>query len=325
MKFRTEFDIPVSQFKINSKSKVLTIGSCFSDVLGNYLINNKISCLNNPFGNIYNLEAISKIISIILEKKDIDPKKIIEVDEIFFHYDYHSTIKAYSAKELIENISKINLEIFSFLKDCDFLVITLGTSWVYYHKNLEAFVSNCHKQSNYVFDKILISLSHQIEIFKSLLENLRIFNPNLKILLTVSPVRHLKDGIPQNQVSKSILRVLCNEICCNNKNIAYFPSYELMMDDLRDYRFYKEDLIHPTEMAEKYILKAFENTYFDQDLIESLKVFDKIKNSLNHKPFNPNSKAHQQFLNKTKDKLLMLKQKIDVSEEINQIDNLIIS
>lgn len=301
MKLKTDIKIQEYPFKLGLKTKVLTIGSCFSDVLHNFLDENKIESYSTNFGNIYNLISISKILQ-NLNTEDLS-RKIIEGDGVFYHYDFHSDIRAKSKKELIELIEKLNLRTQNFLSKIDVLTLTLGTSWVYKLKDTGEIVANCHKQLASKFEKILLNTEDQFEEFKQLYNYLKRLNPKLKIILTVSPVRHIKDGIVNNNLSKSILRVLCHLISESFENTYYFPSYEIMIDDLRDYRFYSEDLIHPSKQAESYILELFSEALFDSELKEFIKIWTSIKSSINHTPFNMNSKNHQNFIKNTLSKL----------------------
>jgi hypothetical protein len=319
--FRTVIEKIIPEFQISLNSKILTLGSCFSDVLGNYLFENKIECLANPFGNLYNLSSICSLLNEILEPSDSHEDTIVENDGVFFHYNYHSEIRDFNKIGLKQKIKALNLNAGTFLKSANYLIITLGTSWVYEQKQSQSIVSNCHKQNASLFNKRLLSENEQLVIFEKIYTKLRISNPSLKIIFTVSPVRHIKDTLQLNSVSKSILRTLCHTITNRYSNVYYFPSYEIVMDDLRDYRFFKSDLIHPNEQAEKYILDIFSETYFDDNLKIFINDWNKIKTGIDHRPFNPKSKNHQKFLKNLLTKIQTFENQIDISKEETAIKN----
>ena len=203
-----------------------------------------------------------------------------------------------------------------YLKTGTHLILTLGTAWVYELKETQTMVANCHKQPSDFFEKRLLGLDEMKIALENLFSKLSLFNPTLKIVLTVSPVRHIKDGIPENQLSKSLLRVLCANLETEFENVSYFPAYEIMMDELRDYRFYKSDLIHPTEQAENYIWDKWAGAFFTPLTQKKVNQIFKIKLELEHRPLNPGSDAHHQFLEKLLEKLERLEPEFDFSREI---------
>jgi hypothetical protein len=313
--FRTKLEKQNPAFHFSLNSKILTLGSCFSDVLGKYLTDHKIECLANPFGNVYNIQSISEILGCLSGKSKINEDAVVENDGVFFHYGYHSEIRAFSKDELLEKIENLHLKVYEFFKKADYLILTLGTSWIYERIENKAIVSNCHKQKASLFDKKLLPEAQQLDIFRNIYNITKNINPELKILLTVSPVRHTKDTLTLNSVSKSILRVLCHNACLNFSDVLYFPSYEIMMDDLRDYRFYKEDMIHPTQQAEKYILGIFSDAHFSEELKTFVSEWKKIKTAIEHRPFNSKSDKHQRFLANLLTKIQSFENQIDISQE----------
>lgn len=297
MNLRTTFNVPTFPNKISHQSKMVALGSCFATMLGRRLEERKYDLLVNPFGTIFNPISLFSLIQNSIIECQPNHKEIISYQDRFIHYGYHSSISADTKEELLSQIKDIHLITGKYLKEATHLFITLGTAHVYEHNDLQQLVANCHKQPSAHFTKRLLSLLEMEASFDKLYQQLIQFNPQLNIILTVSPVRHTKDGVPENQLSKSLLRVFVNQLVQRFENVHYFPSYELMMDDLRDYRFYKEDLIHPTEQAENYIYDKFEEAFIG----EENKMLDKriidINRSLLHKPFNPKTVAHQKFLN----------------------------
>jgi GSCFA family len=313
--FRTTFQIPTSKQKISLDSQTLTVGSCFADVVGNQLRDNKLDVLVNPFGTLFNPLSIFKILSPAYTQAD--ERLYVENQKMWLHYDFHSQFISNLKENLDAQINQTLFAINSLLPTTNHLIITFGTAFIYRLLNPQTYVANCHKMPNNLFEKELLSVKDICKGFAILHKELKEINPDLKIILTVSPVRHTKDGIPENQVSKSILRAACHYLTTDYENVVYFPSYEIMMDDLRDYRFYKPDLIHPNEVSEQYIFEQFAETYFDEDLKDFIKEWTSIQASLNHRPFNEKSESHQTFLKKLLGDLMKISGKVDVREEVN--------
>jgi lysophospholipase L1-like esterase len=324
MDWISSVNIPKSTFEINHTSKILTLGSCFADNMGAYLNAHKFEVLANPFGNVYNLISLLNVIESCVDSKKWDDEDFVERDELFFHYDFHTEIHAESKSELIEKINKIADKTRAFLKEADVVVFTLGTSWVFKRKSNDKIVANCHKQNATTFEKILLSVENQTLAFEKIMVLIKSINPNIQIISTVSPVRHIKDGLAENSISKAILRIVINQMLEKHENCSYFPSFEIMIDELRDYRFYDEDLIHPSSKAIAYISDKFSETYFSKKTVEICEEWTKIKISIAHRPLNVNSNAHQIFLNKLYHKVKDFSQHFDVVEELELIKQQII-
>jgi hypothetical protein len=208
-----------------------------------------------------------------------------------------------------------------FLRQADLMILTFGTAVGYIHRESRQLVANCHKIPQRAFEKTLLPLPDMQDAFAALQAHVQAFNPGLRLVLTVSPVRHLKDTLTGNSVSKALLRVLCHQLQQQYPAVSYFPAYELLLDDLRDYRFYKADLIHPTEVAEDYIWEKFRDAYFDAAFQQFTADWDKIRQALAHRPFQPASAAHQQFLHRTLAQLGQLHHQVDCRTEIEQVKN----
>lgn len=321
--FRTEFNTRLHKTRIGIASKILTLGSCFSDSIGSTLKENKIVTLVNPFGVTYNPVSIQKLLQMSMGTKNPEDETFIERDGIFYNDDFHSSLSGSDKERLQKRIYEKLNEVSAFLHACDFLFITWGTAWVYERKDNKAIVSNCHKQASTLFSKRLLTQEEIVTSFNELYSDLLKFNPDLKIILTLSPVRHLKDTMELNTVSKSLLRTAIHSITQAHEKIDYFPAYEIMMDDLRDYRFYASDMIHPSRDAEIYIWEKFTDRYFDMDTKDILHQWESVRKLLSHKPFHITSAAHQKFLQETLLKLKLLRTKINVEEEILQIEQTI--
>jgi hypothetical protein len=314
--FRTIVSAAPGKVQISLNHRIYTIGSCFSDAIGRNLRMCKFHTLANPFGVIYNPESIHSSIGQTILNLPPAPEAFVESEQHCFHYDFHSSlygIDRFAAEHtIIEKISEAH----RFLKAADWLFITYGTAWVYELRESNRIVANCHKMPSVLFTKRLLTSEEIVLSFKKLRTTLKSVNPDLRILVTVSPVRHIKDTIPLNQVSKSTLRVACHTLAAEFAEVEYFPAYEIMMDDLRDYRFYKEDMIHPTEQAEEYIWKNFMHSYFDETAINFVNQWKSIQAALSHRAFHAHSAGHQNFLKQTIKKLEDLQATVDVSAEM---------
>ena len=319
--FRTEVSIPASPFTVDHQSGIFTIGSCFSDVMGEKLLRNKFNVLTNPYGIVFNPESIFTLLDESLDKNEFSKGGYIENDKIWRNYYFHSELYGDTREELSKKINIQKLLAHESLLKSQVLTITFGTAYIYRLKSNQEVVSNCHKMPSELFTKELLSAEQITKSFDIFYKNLIRINPELKIILTVSPVRHIKDSIPLNSVSKSILRVACHHIAAGNNNISYFPAYEIMIDDLRDYRFYKEDMIHPTEVAENYIWEKFIETYMKTQSKEFIKEWSGVLKALEHKPFHPESKSHQLFIKETIKKIQSLSENIDLGDELKILEN----
>jgi len=306
MQFTTPIPIQKSKNQIDYNSKIISLGSCFAVNIGERFDYFKYKNTINPFGILFHPLALEKIISRAISKE------IFTEDDIFFHnerwhsFEVHSDLSS-SDKESFLKILTANLEnLQADLVNCSHVIITLGTSWVYKEIESDKIVANCHKVPQKQFKKELLS----VEDIKSSLEKIidKIFwvNKKAKIIFTISPVRHIKDGFVENQWSKANLITAIHQII-NHKSeiITYFPSYEIMMDELRDYRFYAEDMIHPNQTAIDYIWKRFSETWISEEAKSTSDEIETIQKGLTHRSFNPGSEQHKKFLKQ-------LEQKIDV-------------
>ena len=319
MDFRTTLNLTSSPHSITRSTAILTIGSCFADVIGSRLYHNKLPTLVNPFGTIFNPISISKLLKQALQKQVPQEELYVLQQESWFHYDFHSSIWATSKTQLQNFTQQCLHEVYQWLQQTDVLIITLGTAYVYRHLETGQIVANCHKTPGKFFKKELLGVDTCTNELTELLEQIRVVRPNIRVILTVSPVRHTRDTLPLNAVSKSVLRLTCHCLSEALNYVDYFPAYELLLDDLRDYRFYKADLIHPSEVAETYIFDQFSDVYFSEDLKRFILEWQKIQQALAHRPLQPNTSAHRQFLEKLLVKLTSLSSQIDVQTEITHV------
>jgi GSCFA family len=314
MNFRTELNPLPAHWQIDQNTRVLTVGSCFAEVMGQQLEQNKLCVLNNPFSTTFNPHSAVKLLSMSLENKTIDDTMLLKNQGIWFHYDFHSSVWGHDATACRAAAQQQISSTHHFLQNTDLLVVTLGTAFVYRHAESGQIVSNCHKMPAHLFKKQLLSVEEIVGTFQEFYKKLG--RSNLNTILTVSPVRHTRDTLPLNQVSKSTLRLACHVLEQTLPHCTYFPSYELMLDDLRDYRFYKPDLIHPNEVAEKYIFEKFSESYFSPSFKTFVAEWQKIRQALAHRPQHTGTAAHQKFLRDLLEKLTALSPQIDVTAEI---------
>jgi len=308
MKFRTELILPESDIKINHQSKLIAIGSCFVENAGNRLKDFKFNIDINPFGIIFNPYSIAKILSNAIQEDFNFNTDFVERNNSFYCYDFHSKYNATKANELLDKIKSTNKETSQNLLNTDVLMLTFGTAWIYKHLPSNQIVANCHKVPQKEFSKSLLDLAELKVLYKNIFTELFTQNPHFKIVLTVSPVRHLKDGFIENNQSKSILLLLSKYLADTFPHqVVYFPSYEFVIDDLRDYRFYNSDMIHPNQQAIDYIFEKFSQSYFDNQTLKILPKINQLNQLVGHHFFNATSEQinkHQQKIKQLQTELL---------------------
>jgi hypothetical protein len=317
MDWNIPFTIPEFYPKINHQSVLFSIGSCFAGVIGEKLAERKFNVVTNPFGTVFNPISLAHLLEDALLEMPFNPELVITKEGLFLHFGMHSDVVAYSVDSLEKLIHKKQLASKKQLEQATHLLITFGTAWVYELKSNQQIISNCHKQPSTLFEKRLVSSEEIQKTYNNFFNLIHEINPQLKIILTISPVRHLKDGVVENQISKSILRVACYELTQSFDFVNYFPSYEIMIDELRDYRFYKEDLIHPSTQAEGYIWEKFKHSWIDASTFPLIQEVEQIKLDLAHRAFNPESPAHLKFLENLQKKLEKLSRNFDFSKEMD--------
>jgi len=320
MEFRTNFSIQPHKNKVTYDRPVFTMGSCFSSMLGHRLGLGKMAVSSNPFGVIFNPLSVCELLAISIQEKDLRDQDFLVSNGYHYHYLTHSSIYGRNFEELKQRLKTIQEELRSLLSKASHVFLTWGSSYIYEKQPEGLVVANCHKQPGSHFKKRLLTLTEMKLAFSTFYAAMIRHQPTVHIVLTVSPVRHLKDGIPENQLSKSLLRILCHDLAETHAQVSYFPSYEWMIDDLRDYRFYKSDLIHPSEVAEEYIWQEFQKVYFDQNTQSLWARIKRIQTSLAHKPFQPESMSHQTFLCNLLHEMEELKPQVDFSSEIERVN-----
>ncbi|MGG7550812.1 GSCFA domain-containing protein [Chryseobacterium arthrosphaerae] len=284
MKFRTEVDIPASEKKIEIEDKIFSIGSCFASEMTDLLENGQLQTLSNPFGTIFNPFSINNAVQRLHDSAFYQEEELITYNEEYISLDHHTSFDTRYIHQTLDKINKSIEEGNAFLQEADWIIITYGSSFIYEFLPKKKLVANCHKIPQKFFEKRL--LSHQEltgSIYNTILELKDICKEGVQILFTVSPVRHTKDGMVENQLSKSKLITAIHESISMFEDCHYLPVYEILMDDLRDYRFYKEDMIHPSTQAVNYIFDKFGNAYFSGETQDFIKENFKIIKALEHK------------------------------------------
>lgn len=311
MKFRTEVNIPNAQQKIGLEDKIFSIGSCFSSEMSELLQKGQLQTLNNPFGTIFNPYSIGNAIEKLHHSEFYKEENLITYNEEFISIDHHSQFNTPYVHKTLEkinnNIERGNL----FLQDTQWVIITYGTSFVYEFLPQNRYVANCHKIPQKFFRKHMLS-SEEIE--RSIIKTIDLLNDicpqGVQILFSISPVRHIKDGVQENQWSKSRLINALHQAINGRENCHYLPIYEIMMDDLRDYRFYKEDMIHPSHQAVLYIFEKFGDSYFSNETMDFVEENFKIIQSLEHRPLDEKNPKYIAFRQKLEEKIALQQQKV---------------
>lgn len=317
-RFRTEINNPSECLNIDHSNSFFTIGSCFADNIGLKLKQSKFPVTVNPFGTVYDPVSIHRLLKYVLSNTIPDQSGYIDRDGIYFCDELHSSINATSPKLLDEKISAIFGDIQASLANSNVFLITWGTAWVYTRNNSGRQVANCHKLPGTLFSKKLLQTEEVEDSFRNMYDLLRLSNPDAKFILTVSPVRHIRDSLEMNGVSKSALRLSAHQLT-KLSGVFYYPAFEIMNDDLRDYRFYSADLIHPNEQAVDYIWEHLKRFLFNPDTSSLIDRYEKIRRSISHRPFNQQSPAYKIFLENLLREASVLKGKLDLSEEITEI------
>ena len=321
MNFRTQVELPKEETEIRHSDRIMLFGSCFAENIGNLLLANKFRCDVNPFGILYNPLSVAEAIRQTLSYKTYNEADLF-CDRAGWHsFMHHGSFSGNSAEECLLRINERLGRAAAELPQTDWLMITWGTAWVYSLKENGKVVGNCHKQPDKLFTRRLLSVEEIVVEYFDLLKMLQELNPNLKVLFTVSPVRHAKDGMHGNQISKSTLLLAIDTLQHHYPMCHYFPSYEIMMDELRDYRFYADDMFHPSPMAVSYIWKCFGDTYFSSQTRQIMKEWEEIRKGLNHKPFDVRSEAYRSFLTQIVLKISRMKEKFpyfELQKELEQ-------
>ena len=294
----TTINIPDNGWRIGYNDKLMLAGSCFTENIGEKFNFLKFNVNINPFGIIYNPFSISKSLLRLINANPYSKDDLIEHHEQWCSFDHHSRFSGNTPEEALEKINNRLACSHNFLKESTYLIITFGTAWIWERKETGEIVSNCHKFPASDFKRIRLSPGEIIEEYREVLMKLWNFNPGLKVIFTISPVRYLKDGAWENQLSKATLQLAVGRLLSGfgENRCFYFPAYEIMMDELRDYRFYASDLIHPNQIAIDHIWEKFMNCFMDEQTYDLSKITAKITKAKLHRPFNKNTESYKKFI-----------------------------
>ena len=302
MDFRTIVPISKTTESITYYTSIVSLGSCFAVNMAQKFAYYKFPITVNPFGVLFHPLAIENILQHTIENSRYTAEDFFLHNELWHSFDFHSDMSQSSLKEAIQQANSQQIQLQQALQEASFCFITLGTAWVYIYNSTDTIVANCHKLPSQHFSKRLLSVEEITESLSHIIALLKQFNPSITIVFTISPVRHIKDGFFENQVSKSQLFAALYPFITDSKNL-YFPAYELLLDELRDYRFYANDMVHPSEMAINYIWERLVATYIETATQADMKQVDSIQKGLSHRPFNPETESHQQFLAQLQQKM----------------------
>lgn len=305
MQFTTAIPIPNSDHPIDYNSRIVSLGSCFAVNISEKFEYYKFSNTVNPFGILFHPAAIAKLIDFAVGGKEFTSSDVFLHNEAWHCFDAHSDMNSLSETALLDKLNANAASFRSEIVQASHLIITLGTSWVYRNIETDTVVANCHKVPQKQFKKELLAVGEIKASLEQIVSQVTGLNPGCSIIFTVSPVRHIKDGYVQNQVSKShLVSAVYDFLSQDNKSgLSYFPSYEIMMDELRDYRFYTEDMLHPNSTAIDYIWERFSQTNIGEPAFRTMELVDSIQKGLSHRSFNPDSGLHAKFVEQLQRKI----------------------
>jgi hypothetical protein len=319
MDFRLELDVKKQGTLISYKDKIMLCGSCFTENIGSKLDYHKFKTLQNPNGILFNPVSIAHSITSYIEQKQYTEEELFYFNDIWQSWEHHSRFSNVDKLASLHLINESQRRAHLFLKEADWIILTLGSAFVYELENKKV-VANCHKVPTDKFNKRLLAVEEVLSVLDNLMHRLFLFNPRLKIIFTISPVRHLRDGFVENNRSKATLIQAVHHLVDKFDKLFYFPAYELVIDDLRDYRFYAEDMVHPNYAATNYVWEKMVKALMDDETIALLDKINEIQRARNHKPFNPRSEQHRKFLQSYLQKTTALQAQypvLDWTEEIN--------
>jgi hypothetical protein len=301
MKFHFEFDIKKLSPPITHKHKIMLVGSCFTENMGQKLEHYKFSQVQNPGGIMFNPVSVAESMIRYIDNEQAAEKDLFYFNEAWHSWKHHSKFSAPTVEAVLENINHSTTRAHHYLRVADYLMITLGSAWTYtltekaVNGNPGSVAANNHKAPADWFFRKLLSPEEILSTLDPMIHRLFNFNPKLTILFTISPVRHLREGVVENNRSKAALILAVHRVVDKFENLYYFPAYEIVIDDLRDYRFYAEDLVHPNYSATQYVWEKFTEACFDEQTRKLLEEIHLLKLAYQHKPFNAASEAHRKF------------------------------
>jgi len=299
MEFRTTLRMPESKGLLRHSDGVVMLGSCFSESVGGRMRDALMRVCVNPMGTLYNAGSIAASVRRLIAGTPVAGNELFMSGGLWSHFDFHSRFSLPDKDAALTRMNRAIADGHDQLKSCRLLAITLGSAIAYRDKESGAIVANCHKLPAHRFDRRMMSLDEVVGALRDIKEMMAAFNPQCHIVLTVSPIRHIADGLERNSLSKAVLRVAASEVA-TGEDVSYFPSYEIMMDDLRDYRFYAADMLHPSETAVEYIWQAFQATYLDDASAAAVARCERVSKRLRHRVMNAGAETASRFANDTR-------------------------
>lgn len=323
MDFMLDIQLPKAATSITHQHKILSVGSCFTEHIGAALKDLKFDVLQNPNGILFDPSSVCSSLVSYMQQKKFNEGDLFQLNEVWQSWQHHSRFSGVNKKEVLSNINQSQETAYQFLKDADWLIITLGSSFSYRLLKTDTEgaalpVANCHRAPAQWFQKHLMTVTEIIEALDNTIHQLFYFNKKLNIIFTISPVRHIRDGVVENNRSKARLIESVHHLVNKFDRIYYFPAYELVIDVLRDYRFYSEDMVHPNYLATDFVLEKFLETYMNEETNVLIREIKRISIARKHKPTHPTTEAHKKFLQSNLEKLKLLEQQypfIDFAEE----------
>ena len=306
MKFTTEIPIIRSEHQINVSDKLLLAGSCFAQEMGHWFQQRRFDVNLNPNGILFHPSVIARCLRRALLQRHYEEKELILNNGLYHSFDFHGS---FSSEKSAELLLKLNTQLAGSLEsvsNASTLILTWGSAWGYKWKATNEWVSNCHKIPQENFTKELMSSDEIVEEYQILLNELWSINPHLKVIISVSPVRYWRDGAQGNQVSKAHLLIAASKLAANNAVVHYFPAYEIMMDELRDYRFYNPDMLHPSPQAVEFIIGKFQEMFFSEKAKQFVVRSESLIRFLGHRPLLEDERVWQERLSLKEQELIQL-------------------
>ncbi len=294
--FRSTFTPEKPDFGLSHADRLLLLGSCFTENIGQRLLDMKFQAMVNPFGIVYNPVSMARSLDRLLAAgRPFQAEDLVQHAGLWHSWMHHGSWSGTDRDATLDRLNTAYHAAAAFLKNTNRLLLTLGTAEVFVLRETAEVVANCHKAPAALFVERRLGVDETVSALEISLQKLTAQVPDMQVILTVSPIRHLRNGPVANQRSKAVLVLACAELCARLPNVVYFPAYELLLDDLRDYRFYQPDLTHPSELAERYIWEVFGDVFFTAKTKALLARIERIRAAVQHRPFRQQSAEHQEF------------------------------
>ncbi len=306
--FRTEILPDKPARLIGYADSVICMGSCFAENVGSRFQNYRFRTSVNPFGILFNPMSVASSLNKMMGDELFQLSDLVNYNGLWHSFSHHGSFSSSSSEQVLNAINSSLVKAQHEIRQCQFLFLTFGTSWVYELVETQQIVANCHKMPDKYFNRFRLSVDRIVEVYKNLLVRLLEINHEIRVVLTVSPVRHWKDGAHGNQLSKSVLLLAIDQLEKLFECVSYFPSYELLLDDLRDYRFYDEDMLHPSSMAIDYVWERFAGSWLNDEAKACCKALEPIVKGRSHRPLRPDSDAYRLFLQSMLKRVVQMKE-----------------